>query len=79
MWSTNNENMKTAIQNNRIKKGAECYKSKLSEQDVIWIRKNYIPRHLEFGEKQLAKKFNVTTATISLITRNKTWNHLNPE
>ncbi len=47
----NNENMKTAIQNNRIKKGAECYKSKLSEQDVIWIRKNYIPRHLEFGGK----------------------------
>ncbi len=79
MWSTNNDNMKTAIKNNRIKKGQECYNSKLTNEQIEFIRKNYIARHPEFGTRAFGRKFNVSNSLISRIIKNKRWSHINPE
>jgi len=78
MWSTHNKNMKTAIMNNRIKspKGEKHGYSKLTNEQVKWIRDNYIFRHPEFGGVALTKKFGVKNAQISRIVNNKLWKHL---
>lgn len=46
---------------------------KLSDEDIIWIRKNYIPRDREFGTRGMAKKFNINHSTISDIINYKTY------
>lgn len=48
----------------------------LSEQDITNIRVNYIPCDKEYGGKALARKYSVSTSTISYIVRGKTWKHL---
>jgi hypothetical protein len=53
--------------------GSKNPKSKLSEDDVRYIRTHYKPYSKEFGMKQLAKMFNVSVPTIDLITRNLIW------
>jgi hypothetical protein len=56
--------------------GSKNANSKLTEEDVIWIRKNYIPRHKVYGMGKLAKRFNVSFGSIDLIVRNITWTHI---
>jgi len=51
-------------------------KSKLTEKEVIWIRKNYIKRDKEFGGTPLSKKYNVSKHCISSIIHNKNWKHI---
>ena len=65
-WTTYSENTRTAyrIGTKEIKCGHKNGKSKLNPDQVRYIRKKYVPCHLEFGAKSLAKKFNVTSATI---------------
>ena len=46
-------------------------KSKLTEEDVLYIRTNYIPKSPDFGGRALAKKFNVTPAAISNVVNGK--------
>ncbi len=48
----------------------------LTEEDVMWIRANYIPRHKIYGMGKLAKKFGVSFPTIDLIVRKITWTHI---
>lgn len=45
--------------------------SKLTDEDVSYVRSVYVPRDAEFGGAALARKYGVTTASISLIVRNK--------
>lgn len=47
--------------------------TKLTEEQVLWIRTVYIPRHKEFGCRALAQKFAISPATISLLMSDKTW------
>ena len=47
---------------------------KLIEDDVNYIRQNYVPRHSKFGARALAKKFNVSHTIISYILNNKSYN-----
>jgi hypothetical protein len=47
---------------------------KLTEDDVNYIRQNYIPKHSEFGARALAKKFNVSHTIISYLLNNKSYN-----
>jgi len=72
-WSTHADNNKHALKNGirKLPKGIKHYKSKLSINDVQWIRQYYIPRHPEFGSTSLAKKFNVSQTLISNIVKNK--------
>ena len=46
---------------------------KFTEEDVNYIKKNYMPKHPEFGTRALARKFNVSHAIISYILNNKTY------
>ena len=65
-WVTGSENTRHAIQNRQlnIKKGSQCYQAKLTDEQVRYIRRVYIPRHHEFGQLALARRFNVSSSTI---------------
>ena len=54
-------------------KGEKNYNCKLTEKDVKWIRKNYIPKSKIFGQIALSEKYGVTKLTISRIINNKNW------
>lgn len=49
---------------------------KLTEKDVLEIRRVYITSHKEFGAVPLAKKYNVTSSMIYLIAKRKSWKHI---
>ena len=75
-WCTRKENIQHCINNNLqyVLKGEEIGNSKLKEEDIIYIRKNFVPRKVT--RKYLANKFNVTEATIKDILSYRTWKHL---
>ena len=55
------------------KMGEKHPNSKLTEEDVKWIRENYIPKHPEFGGRPLSKKFGVGERQISRIINYELW------
>lgn len=77
-WVTNLENSHHARDNGlmKTKRGEENFFAKLTENDVRYIRNNYIPRDKEFGCCALAKKFGVSHPTISDIINRKDWKHI---
>jgi hypothetical protein len=80
-WSTQADNNKHAHQNGLSKPpppqiGEKAFKSKLTEEQVQWIRKNYIRYNKEFSRIGLAKKFGVSKSTITCILNNKNWKHI---
>ena len=70
-WSTNKENRKHALANNLHVCGEKCTWSKLTEENVIFIRANK-----DASAKELAEKFNVSVSTIKDIINNRTWKQL---
>lgn len=46
---------------------------KLSDEDVKWMRDNYVPYDPNFGTRGLARKFNVDSSTISDVINYKTY------
>ena len=62
---------KTKLSLSKIGKGG-----KLSEDNVLWIRKNYIKSHSDFNSNTLSLKFNVSSSCILQIIKNKTWKHI---
>lgn len=88
-WVTKKENHDRAVKNglliksenskikmSKIKQGSKNPIARLSEQDIKWIRENYIPRDKKFGSTALSKKFGVAQCTISQINSNKKWKHI---
>lgn len=77
-WCTGAENMKHASEHGLLKPkcGEEIPISKLTADDVRYIRDNYIPRHYKFGTRGLGRKFNVDKETIRSVLNNKTWTHI---
>lgn len=73
VWSTTSENQ--LHKHHILKKcnGEEHGKSKLTKENIEYIRKNYIPRHKQYGMNGLARKFNIAAGTIHSIIHNKTW------
>ena len=65
-WASAKENINHALNSGLIN-------SKLSEEDVLYIRTNYIPKSPEFGCRALAKKFNVVPSVISNVVKGKTY------
>jgi len=57
-----------------IVKGEDVCTAKLTEEDVLEIRKLYVKN--VYGFKKLARQFNVTPSCICLITQNRIWKHL---
>ncbi len=75
-WVTGQENMDRAKNNGLYLNGIKNHKSKLTEEQVNWIRDNYIPRDKKFGCRPLSRKFNVSSTIISFIINNKNWTHI---
>lgn len=65
-WVTHRENTAYAVQNGSYDKpiGCDNQHSKLTADDVRYIRAHYIPYHRKFGANALARKFNVSHGTI---------------
>ena len=75
-WVTNQQNRTHAIENGLQAVGTDMPNSKLTEDDIRYIRENYIPKHPELGGMALSKKFGVGSPQISRIANNKRWKHL---
>lgn len=58
-------------------KGEKHPNSILTEEQVKFIKENYVPRHKDFGTRALSRKFNVGQKTISDLLNNKSWRYLN--
>jgi hypothetical protein len=72
-WCTSKENVNHAENNNlRNSKGIKNTKSKLSEKDVIEIRKIGKTKKL----KEISKEYNIGMSSISEILSNKKWKHI---
>ena len=70
-WVSNQENRTHSSNNELHKKGSKHPKSKLTVENIKFIKQNYIPKHSEFGGIALSKKFNVSNKLISKIITNK--------
>ena len=71
-WCTNSENQIHAMKNGlKVDFGANHPNSKLTEDDVRYIREHYIPKDKEFGYVPLSKKFGVSTSTIDSVVYRK--------
>ncbi len=75
-WVSNRENKDHALENGLYAKGTDMPNSVLTEDDIKYIRENYIPKHPQFGGEALSKKFGVRSPQISRIVNNKRWKHL---
>jgi len=85
-WCTEKENVTHAISNKLIDYnsrdyskynkaiGERVFKSKLSTQDVLTIRR--LHKTGNYTNKKLSDMFNVTPSPISLIVNRKTWRHI---
>jgi hypothetical protein len=80
MWSSYTNNNKNAYKTGLKKpietKGEKNGNSKLTKEQVKWIRENYIPKHPQFGGTALSKKFGLNKFGVSGIINNKTWKHI---
>ena len=70
-WVTNQENRNHAVLNGLHLQGKNCSWSKLTEEDVFYIRNNKM-----ISNTILANKFKVSRRTISDVKQNKTWKYL---
>lgn len=78
-WVTRNENIRHAYDSGLIPTGEKHFKSKLTYDDVDYIRKHYIPRDKMYGTRALARKFNVEHGTIGAVLNGRSWNYMNDE
>lgn len=73
-WCTSKHNLRhardTGLNNNS---GEQHFLSKLTKEQVDFIREKYIPRDKEYSGVALARKFGVSQQTISDIINNKNW------
>lgn len=72
-WVSLEENIRHAYEIGIYKKGEERKESKLTNEQVKWIRENYIKGSRELGARPLARKFGVTKTCIYYIVTNKSY------
>lgn len=77
-WMTKSENIQHSYTygNKKAPKGTSNGKSILSEQDVRELRSIYIPHDKDFGMKALAKKYEVSEATINRVVHNRSYKNI---
>jgi len=76
-WATTQENITHAKENGLLaptRKGTDCNFSKLTEKDVLEIRKSYAENNC--SQSVLAKKYSVRQSCIHKIVNNLRWKHL---
>ena len=74
-WSTKQENMNHASENNLISKGEEIYQSVLKEEEVLRIRRLY-KINPNFNRSKVGRKLGVSYSAIHKIINNINWRHL---
>lgn len=67
-WVTNKQNHDHALQKGLILTGENCSWSKLTKEQVDFIRK-----HTELNSKELSKVFGISSSHIREIRRNESW------
>ena len=72
-WVTPKENSQHAYKHGLIKKGCENPCSKLTAEQVKFIRQNYKARDKNFGASALGRKFNVNHSVICDVVHRKTY------
>ena len=73
-WCNRNYNLKHAYSVGlRSAKGTNNSRCKLSEDNVYYIKKHYIPRDKEYSAKKLAEKFGVASQTICAAFHGQNW------
>lgn len=77
-WVTSSENMKHAYSNGLQKPltGLDSPHAKLSEEDVRFIRNNYIPRDSMYGARALGRMFNMSHTNILRAINKETYNDI---
>ena len=73
-WVTHEENITHATKTGLMPKGENCYKAKLTEEDVLKIIELLKINFLSM--KQIARLFNVGPRQINYISQGKSWTHL---
>ena len=76
LWiGTNADNMADmkAKGRGRAPQGTDQHLSKLTEEQVLFIKANYVPRHPELGGAALGRKYGVHKTTVTDIIRGKSW------
>lgn len=72
-WVTRSENQKHYVEFNNVSLKGDCHpQSKLSEKDVLKIRK----LRSKFTHRKLAQMYNVSSGCIYGILSGKTWSHI---
>jgi len=74
-WCTRTENMRHAVSTGLhvLHSGEKARAAKLKQEDVNYIRLNYLPRSKDFNLRKLGQKFGVTEQCIHRIIRGNTW------
>lgn len=74
-WATYSENVQHAFDIGLAKptRGVDSPLSKLTREDVIYIRTHYIPNSCMYGTRALGREFNVDHETIRDIINNNTY------
>lgn len=76
-WCTFSRNNKHAYETGlKSAKGENNGRHKLTENDVDYIRKNYIKRHPEFSFAAMARKFGVDKKTVESAYKGINWRHV---
>lgn len=79
-WCTARDNVIHAYSNQLIEKsnisGENNSQSKLTEDEVSSIRKEYKRGSRQCGERALSRKYNVSHSTIHSIIKHKSWSHV---
>ena len=73
-WCTAKENAIHASENGLLPRGESHANSKLTEKQVLEIRKLYIPRKV--SQQMLANKYGVTKTMVRYILQRKSWTHI---
>ena len=74
-WSTKKEIIELACKNQTKKTGEKHSQHKLTQKEVDFIRKVYIPNDRKFGAYALARMFNVGRNTVYQIVNNLRWRY----
>lgn len=75
-WCNNSMNQKHAFENGLQKGYFEHHNSKLTYEDVVYIKKNYKKGVVGFGIRSLANKFNVCDSTIKQILNGQSYRNI---
>lgn len=75
-YGTHKQNTEDRIKHGTMNYGESVHNSRLSIDDVLWIKSHYIFRDSTFGTIAMSKKFNVSPSTISAVLHERNWKWL---